>query len=82
MRGQAKIVPHDTARLPKTLLGGLADERWALPRALDWLARRQRVYPCPRLAANKYPLAEINQAFAAADRAAGQGQVARASLVP
>ncbi len=79
---KTEIVPHDAVRLPKTLMGVLAYERWAIPLALDWLSRRQDAYPFHKLAASKFPLERINEAFEAAEWAAGQGSVARAIVVP
>jgi threonine dehydrogenase-like Zn-dependent dehydrogenase len=79
---RAEIVPHDAVRQPKTIRGVLAYDRWVIPRALEWVTRARTRYPFERLVGNRYPLAEINQAFEQAEWAAGRGSVARTVLVP
>jgi len=75
-----EIVPHDLIRSPKQVLGVLSYDRWVIPRALDWLERRHTAYPLDTLVAGVFPLERIEEAFQAADWAAGQGQVARALI--
>lgn len=75
-----EIVPHDMVRSPKQLLGVLSYDRWVIPRALEWLDRRQTAYPLDVLAADSYPLEDIEEAFKAADWATGQGDVSRALI--
>src|SRR3712207_4475060 len=79
---RAEIVPHDAVRRPKSILGVLAYDRWVIPRALDWLARAQTRYPFGELVGRRYPLEEINEAFAEAEWSAGRGSVARVVVVP
>ena len=74
---EARIIPHDATRLPKTIMGVLTYERWAIPRALDWLARAQHRYPFEKLISQTYPLEQINDAFAHAEWSAGKGNVGR-----
>lgn len=76
----AQIVPHDLVRSPKTVLGVLSYERWVIPRALDWLARRHTAYPLAALTAAAFPLERIDDAFRAADWATGQGDIGRALI--
>jgi L-iditol 2-dehydrogenase len=77
---ETTIIPHDAVRQPKTIMGVLAYDRWAIPRALDWLARAQQRYPFERLVSEAYPLAEINTAFEQAEWNAGKGQVGRVAV--
>jgi L-iditol 2-dehydrogenase len=76
----AEIVPHDMVRTPKSVLGVLSYDRWVIPRALDWLARRLAAYPFAALVADTFPLERIDAAFATADWASGQGEVGRALI--
>jgi L-iditol 2-dehydrogenase len=77
---EARIIPHDATRQPKLILGVLAYDRWAIPRALGWLERAQRRYPFERLISQTFPLEAINAAFEQAEWAAGKGQVGRIAL--
>lgn len=76
----AELVPHDLVRTPKQVLGVLSYDRWVIPRALGWLARRHAAYPFDALVAGTYPLERIEEAFKAADWAGGQGEVGRAVI--
>ena len=75
-----EIVPHDLIRSPKTVVGVLSYDRWVIPRALDWLARRHAAYPLAELTAEVFPLERIEEAFQAADWAGGHGEVGRAVI--
>jgi L-iditol 2-dehydrogenase len=77
---ETTIVPHDATRQPKTIMGVLAYDRWVIPRALDWLARARQRYPFERLVSRAFPLERIEDAFAAAEWSAGQGQVGRVAI--
>jgi putative phosphonate catabolism associated alcohol dehydrogenase len=77
---EARIIPHDAVRQPKMILGVLAYDRWAIPRALDWLARAQQRYPFERLVSESFPLERINDAFGQAEWNAGKGQVGRVTV--
>lgn len=76
----AEIVPHDLVRTPKSVLGVLSYDRWVIPRALDWLDRRQHAYPFQALVADTFALEHIEEAFRAADWATGRGEVGRALI--
>jgi len=78
----AEVVPHDIIRTSREVLGVVGYEAWAIPRALEFLARTRMKYPFDRLVSHRYPLAEINRAFQEADWALSAGKVTRAVLVP
>ena len=40
---------------------------WIMPAALDFLVRTRERYPLTRVVSHSFPLAEVNQAFAAAE---------------
>lgn len=77
---EARIVPHDAIRQPKSILGVLAYDRWAIPRSLDWLSRAQHRYPFDRLISESFPLERINEAFEQAEWNSGKGQVGRVTI--
>ena len=79
MRGE--LVPHDVVRMSRQIVGVVTYDAWVLPRALDFLMRTGGRYPFERLISHRYPLEEINRAFAEADWAARAGNVTRAALV-
>jgi threonine dehydrogenase-like Zn-dependent dehydrogenase len=79
---EATIIPHDATRRPKLIQGVLTYERWAIPRALDWLVRAQQRIPLHKLVSRTYPLTQVNDAFAQAEWLAGRGQVGRIAIVP
>jgi L-iditol 2-dehydrogenase len=79
---RGEVVPHDVVRGSREVLGVVGYEAWALPRALDFLARTRERYPFHRLVSHRYPLEEINRAFEEADWALSQGKVTRAALIP
>jgi threonine dehydrogenase-like Zn-dependent dehydrogenase len=68
--------PGTVVRGAQTVRGVVVWEPWALPRALDWLARRRDVYPLDKIVSDVFPFAEINRAFAHADA----GHAIRVSL--
>ena len=53
-----------------------------LPTLLDYLVRNQHRLPFNKLVSHKYPLAEVNEAFADSEWAQRQTEVTRAMLVP
>ncbi|MHB8718144.1 MAG: zinc-binding dehydrogenase [Candidatus Dormibacteria bacterium] len=69
--------PHAVIRTPKELIGVVTYDQWVLPRALDWLERRQDHYPFDRLVSQSFTLESLTDAFRAADWAAAQGHVGR-----
>ena len=79
---ETRIIPHDAVRQPKQILGVLAYDRWAIPRALKWLDQAQHRYPFERLVSQTFPLEQINDAFDQAEWNAGKGQVGRVAISP
>ena len=47
----------------QTIRGIAVYEPWVLSRAIDFLARRQHVYPFDQIISHTFPFAEINKAF-------------------
>lgn len=74
----SEIDPSQIVGLSRTLVGVVTYEPWVVPRALDFMKTNLQKYPFHRLLSHKFPLAQINEAFALAD----QGKVTRAALVP
>lgn len=68
--------PGTVVRSAQTVKGVIVWEPWVLPRALDFLARRQGTYPFGKIVSHVFPFEEINQAFKFAD----EGQAIRVSL--
>jgi D-arabinose 1-dehydrogenase-like Zn-dependent alcohol dehydrogenase len=62
----------------KSILGILYYEAEHLKQALDFVHRTRRKYPYDRVLSHTFPLDQVNEAFAAADR----GEVTRASVAP
>jgi len=62
----------------RSILGMVYYEDEHLAQALDLVRRTRTKYPWDRVISHTFPLAEINEAFAASDR----GEVTRAALVP
>ena len=62
----------------KTMLGMLYYEAEHLKQALDFVARTRQTYPYEKVLSHTFPLAQVNEAFQAADR----GEVTRASIDP
>jgi Zn-dependent alcohol dehydrogenase len=54
-----------------------------IPRALDFLVRNRTRFPFDRLISHKYPLDQINKAFAESEwQAKNATTITRAALVP
>jgi len=51
----------------KRIVGVIQYEAWVIPRALDFLVRTRERYPWSRILSHKYPLEQINEAFAASE---------------
>ncbi|HZA23031.1 MAG TPA: zinc-binding dehydrogenase, partial [Dehalococcoidia bacterium] len=66
----------------KSILGSRMYRASLLPVLLDYLVRNQRRLPFHKLISHKYPLAEVNEAFAKAEWNQRQTEVTRAMLVP
>src|SRR3712207_8734316 len=62
----------------KSILGILYYEAEHLKQALDFVHRTREKYPYDRVLSHTFPLDQVNEAFAAADR----GEVTRASVAP
>jgi threonine dehydrogenase-like Zn-dependent dehydrogenase len=62
----------------RSILGMVYYEAEHLQQALELIARTTERYPWDRVVSHTFPLAQINEAFVAAD----QGQVTRAAIVP
>ncbi len=62
----------------KSILGILYYEAEHLKQALDFVHRTREKYPYDRVLSHTFPLEQVNEAFAAADR----GEVTRASVAP
>jgi threonine dehydrogenase-like Zn-dependent dehydrogenase len=77
---EATIVPQSIVRAGKELIGVVTYPQWALPRALTWLDARQSAYPFADLVARAFTLEQINEAIAASDWAASQGDLGRAVI--
>jgi threonine dehydrogenase-like Zn-dependent dehydrogenase len=67
----------------KKIVGVLQYDPWVIPRALDFLVRNRTRWPFDRLLSHKYPLEQINQAFADSEwRGREATTIMRAALVP
>jgi len=72
----SNLDPGTVVRGSQTIRGVAVYEPWVLPRAIDFLARRQQVYPFDKIISHTFPFAEINKAFPFAN----EGQAIRVSL--
>lgn len=67
----------------KRIVGVFQYDPWVIPRALDFLVRTRARWPFDRLISHKYPLAEIDRAFAESEwHARETTSITRAALVP
>jgi len=67
----------------KRIVGVIQYDPWVIPRALDFLVRNRRRFPFDNLVSHKYPLEQINTAFADSEWHGRQTTtVTRAALVP
>lgn len=72
----SNLDPGTVVRGSQTIRGIAVYEPWVLPRAVDFLARRQHVYPFDKIISHTFPFAEINKAFPFAN----EGRAIRVSL--
>ncbi|MBI3911970.1 MAG: zinc-binding dehydrogenase [Armatimonadetes bacterium] len=72
-----EIEPAQVVRLHKSILGIIAYEQWAIPRALDFLLRTRAKYPFRKIISHQFPFERVNEALAVADA----GECIRAALV-
>jgi threonine dehydrogenase-like Zn-dependent dehydrogenase len=67
----------------KRIVGVIMYDPWVIPRALDFLLRNRTRWPFDRLLSHRYPLEQINQAFADSEwHARATTAITRAALVP
>jgi threonine dehydrogenase-like Zn-dependent dehydrogenase len=67
----------------KRIIGVIQYDPWVIPRALDFLVRNRSRWPFEKLVSHKYPLAEIDRAFADSEwKVRDTTTIARAALVP
>ena len=67
----------------KKILGVIQYDPWVIPRALDFLVRTRERFPWSRIISHKFPLAQINEAFAASEwHNKDTLNITRAALVP
>ncbi|MGH7821196.1 MAG: zinc-binding dehydrogenase, partial [Candidatus Binatia bacterium] len=67
----------------KKIVGVVQYDPWVIPRALDFLVRSRARWPWERILSHKYPLEEINEAFAASEwHARETTMITRAALAP
>jgi threonine dehydrogenase-like Zn-dependent dehydrogenase len=67
----------------KRIVGVIQYDPWVIPRALDFLVRNRTRWPFDRLLSHRYPLEEIDRAFAESEWHAKDATViTRAALVP
>ena len=74
----AEIDPSLIVTASRKLVGVVTYDPWVVPRALDFLKGNKDKYPFHRLISHKFPLDQINEAFAFA----AEGRLSRAALVP
>ena len=72
----SNLDPGTVVRGAQTIRGVIVYEPWVLPRAIDFLARRQHVYQFDKIISHTFPFAEINTAFSFAN----EGEAIRVSL--
>ena len=66
----------------KRIVGVIMYDPWVIPRALDFLVRNRTRWPFDRLLSHKYPLAEIDEAFAQSEwHAKDTTNITRAAVV-
>jgi threonine dehydrogenase-like Zn-dependent dehydrogenase len=67
----------------KRIVGVLQYDPWVIPRALDFLVRNRARWPFDRLLSHRYPLEQINEAFADSEwHQRETTTITRAALVP
>ena len=67
----------------KKILGVIQYDPWVIPRALDFLVRTASRFPWSRIISHKFPLTQINEAFAASEwHNKDTLNITRAALIP
>jgi Zn-dependent alcohol dehydrogenase len=82
VRGREVSIDPSKLLSGKNILGSRMYKPSLLPTLLDYLVRNQHKLPFEKLISHKYPLADVNEAFAHSEWAQRQTEVTRAMLVP
>jgi threonine dehydrogenase-like Zn-dependent dehydrogenase len=82
VRGQETSIDPSKLLQGKNIVGSLMYRPSLLPELLDFLVRNQDRLPFQRLVSHTFPLADVNEAFAAAEWSQRQTEITRAMLVP
>jgi threonine dehydrogenase-like Zn-dependent dehydrogenase len=82
VRGREVSIDPSKLLRGKSSLGSLMYRPALLPTLLDFLVRNQKKLPFHKIVSHRFPLAEVNEAFAQAEWNQRQTNVTRAMLVP
>ena len=82
VRGREVSIDPSKLLFGKSILGSRMYRPGLLPTLLDFLVRNQHRLPFHRIVSHKFPLAEVNEAFAQAEWDQRQTEITRAMLVP
>ena len=82
VRGQEVSIDPSKLLQGKNIVGSLMYRPSLLPELLDFLVRNQDRLPFDKLVSHTFPLADVNEAFAAAEWSQRQTEITRAMLVP
>lgn len=80
---KVELEPSQLVWGSKKIVGIIQYDPWVIPRALDFLVRNRTRFPFERLISHRYPLEQINQAFADSEwHARETTAITRAALLP
>ena len=82
VRGREVSIDPSKLLSGKNILGSRMYRPSLLPTLLSFLVRNQDKLPFDKLVSHKFPLAEVNEAFAKAEWSQTQTEITRAMLVP
>ncbi|MDE2786938.1 MAG: zinc-binding dehydrogenase [Chloroflexota bacterium] len=82
VRGQETSIDPSKLLQGKNIVGSLMYRPSLLPELLDFLVRNQDRLPFNKLVSHTFPLADVNEAFVAAEWSQRQTEITRAMLVP
>ena len=82
VRGQEVSIDPSKLLQGKNIVGSLMYRPSLLPELLDFLVRNQARLPFNKLVSHTFPLADVNEAFQAAEWSQRQTEITRAMLVP
>ena len=82
VRGQEVSIDPSKLLQGKNIVGSLMYRPSLLPELLDFLVRNQDQLPFNKLVSHTFPLADVNEAFEAAEWSQRQTEITRAMLVP